>query len=134
MESLNIFTPQLITFKSIVPIIAIFTSMYGPRLSPKIPQSIKNLFNTALFRSIVIFTILYLGNRDIEMSLGIMLTFAIASMLLQNIPLSENFVNQNKTLNPCTYCGNKLKCDYDKCIQKTDRIINQYKTNYLNPN
>ena len=118
MESLNILTPQLITFKSIIPIIAIFTSMYGPRLSPKIPKSVRDMFNTGVFRSLVIFTILYLGNRDIEMSLGIMLTFSIASMLLQKIPLSENFVNQKLTINPCTYCGNKLKCDYDKCIQK----------------
>jgi len=134
MESLNMPSLQMVSFKSLIPILAIFTSMYGPRLSPQIPQSIRNLFNTGLFRSVVIFIILYLGNKDIEMSLGIMITFAVASMILQNIPLSEDFVNQKLSHNPCTYCGNKLKCDYDRCIHKTEKIINQYKNNYLNPN
>ena len=125
---------NMVPFKSLVPILTVFTAMYGPRLSPKLPNNVRKLVNSGVTRMIIIFIILFMSNRDVETSLGIMITYSIASMILQRLPVSENFSNKTELINPCTYCGNKLKCDYDKCLLKTDRIINRYKTNYLNPN
>lgn len=136
--------PEMISLRSIVPILTIFTGMYGPRLSPQLPDSIRNMFNSPIFKAFIMFILLFLGNRDIETSLGIMITYTIASMILQKIPLSENFqsnLDSNSMTSPCLdvrgvhkTCENNENCDYSKCILKTERIVNGYKTNYLNPN
>ena len=47
-------------------ILSIFLAMYGPRLQPKLPTSVRTVFNNDLFRAVVIFLIVYLANARIN--------------------------------------------------------------------
>merc|ERR1712178_277508 len=50
-------------------VIAIFLTMYGPRLQPKLPESIRNLFNNNYFRFLVIVLIAFLSSKNLQLSL-----------------------------------------------------------------
>ena len=49
-------------------LLVIFLTVYGPRLSPKLPSSLEKLFDNPAFRSVVIFLIIYLANKDFQLS------------------------------------------------------------------
>ena len=49
-------------------LLVLFTTMYGPRLSPKLPNRLKNLFDNILFRGIVLFLIVYMANKNFLLS------------------------------------------------------------------
>ena len=73
------------------------TMIYGPRLSPKLPDGIKVLFNNFLFRAIVMFFVLYscTANFGILLSIAIVIIFMILMNLLQTGHLMENFQQEN---------------------------------------
>ena len=52
---------DLTTNVATVTLVTVFLAMYGPRLSPKLPREIRQLFNMPLFRGAVIFLILFLA-------------------------------------------------------------------------
>tara|TARA_B110000971_G_C19843321_1_gene423620 strand:+ start:257 stop:676 length:420 start_codon:yes stop_codon:yes gene_type:complete len=92
-------------------ILALFLSMYGPRLQPKLPKELRNLFNNPLFRGVVIFLIIYLGNRDMSAALVTAVIFTITINMLtthnilenvKNMLIKERFNNYGKPLNTCS--------------------------------
>jgi hypothetical protein len=71
--------------------------IYGPRLSPKLPNIIKTLFNNLLFRALIMFLVLYscTTNLGVLMSITIVILFMILMNLLQTGHLMENFQHEN---------------------------------------
>ena len=77
-------------------ILAIFLAMYGPRLSPKLPPSIRNLFTNNYFRFIVILLIIYMSNNDLSLALIITIGFILVMSLANSQTMEENFTQNNK--------------------------------------
>lgn len=70
-------------------ILVAFLGIYGPRLHPKLPPSLRALFDNMVFRSVIIFIILYLSNRDLVASLTIMIIFIITINILHTTNVIE---------------------------------------------
>ena len=64
-------------------VLTLFLALYGARLQPKLPPIVQKLFKNVLFRSFIIFSILYTSNRDIGVALTINIMFMVISNILQ---------------------------------------------------
>lgn len=73
-------------------LIAMFLAVYGPRLHPALPVSIRNLFNNSIFRFLVIIVIIYMSNRDLTLSLTIAIGFLVVISLTNMIDIRENLM------------------------------------------
>ena len=51
--------------------------MYGPRLHPKLPDSVKILFENPVFRCAVLFLVAYMAHRDFTGALVISIVFVV---------------------------------------------------------
>ena len=80
-------------------ILVLFSVMYGPRLSPKLPDSIRNLFNSQAFRALVMFLVIFNSNRELGMvmSLVIVIIFMVVMNMLQTSNLLETVKNEHFT-------------------------------------
>ena len=78
----------------VVGIIAIAITMYGPRLSPKLPDPIRQAFNSAVFRFLILALIIFVGFRDIRMSLVIAILFVILMSIVNQENIKEDFRQQ----------------------------------------
>ena len=61
----------------VVGIIAIALTMYSPRLSPKLPNPIRSAFNSSMFRFLVMVLVIFIGFRDIRLSLVVAILFMV---------------------------------------------------------
>jgi hypothetical protein len=109
-----------ITIESIVGstyffgILVLFLIFYGPRLSPKLPDSIRNLFNSQAFRSLVMFLVIFSSNKQLGlvMSLVIVIIFMVVMNLLQTGNLFENLKNEH--FNSSSWGPSPISCStYD---------------------
>jgi hypothetical protein len=73
-------------------ILALFVVIYGPRLSPALPESVRNLFNSQAFRALVVFFILFNSNRNLGMVMSIVIAviFIVIINLLQTSNIFES--------------------------------------------
>ena len=71
--------------------LAIALAMYGPRLQPKLPSGVRNLFNNSIFRFAVIVLIIYLGNKNLQLSLIIAIAFCLTVSLVNSQMAAERF-------------------------------------------
>ena len=84
----------------------LFLAMYGPRLHPKLPSGLRNLFNNPIFNGLVIFLVIYMANRDMATALVITVVFIVTLNLLNSddilndlrnlLASNESFVNEGK--------------------------------------
>lgn len=74
-------------------VLSIFLAMYGPRLHPKLPEPLKNLFSNPLFRSLVLFMIVYLSSSNFQTSLVITVVFLVTMNLLHTSKALESYTN-----------------------------------------
>lgn len=72
-------------------ILSIFLVVYGPRLQPKLPPTLRNLFNSRLFRSLVLFTIAYMSSYNIQSSIVITVIFLVTMNILHTYNVLEAF-------------------------------------------
>jgi len=80
-------------------ILAVFLAVYGPRLHPRLPKNIRNLFNMRWFRVLVILLIVFLSSHDLKLSLIVSLAFLIILMMTDASDVKEHFntqINKNK--------------------------------------
>lgn len=76
-----------------VGLMAVALTVYGPRLSPRLPDPIRNAFNNSYFRFAVILLIIFLGTRDIRLSIIVALLF-VTIMSITNVQnMREEFDN-----------------------------------------
>ena len=89
-------------------ILVIFVTMYGPRLSPKLPNSMRNLFNSHVFRALVMFLVIYSSNRQLGlvMSLTIVVVFMVLMNIVQTNHLLESFQQENFEVQAYGYDAN----------------------------
>lgn len=83
-------------------ILVLFLVLYGPRLSPRLPESIRSLFNSQVFRALVIFLVIYSSNRQLGlvMSLTIVIIFMVLLNIIQTKNLLESFQQENFEVQP----------------------------------
>jgi len=74
-------------------VLSIFLAMYGPRLHPKLPEPLKNLFDNPLFRSLVLFLIVYLSSSNFQTSLVTTIIFLVTMNLLHTSKALESYEN-----------------------------------------
>ena len=79
----------------LVGVLTIFLTMYGPRLHPKLPPTLRNLFNNPVFRGIVLFLIAYLSSSNFQSSIVITVIFLVTMNLLHTDHVLEKFNNES---------------------------------------
>ena len=84
-------------------LLAIFLAMYGPRLSPKLPKTVRNLFNNNYFRFAVILLVIYMSNNDLSMALIITIGFVLVMSLANSQEIEEVIVTSTKKAAWATY-------------------------------
>ena len=81
----GLFNPNvLIENVFLFSILSVFLAMYGPRLHVRLPESVRNLFNSALFRGVVLFLVAYMSHSDFIGALTISIIFLVTINLLQS--------------------------------------------------
>ena len=78
----------------VIGLISIAATVYGPRLSPKLPAFITNAFNSSLFRFGVLLIIIFIGNRDIRVSMVLAILFMILLSIVNHQNIKEDFEQQ----------------------------------------
>ena len=77
--------------KVIFAILAIFLTMYGPKLAPKLPSNFREIFNSPWFRACTMFLILYYSNKNVAASLLITIVFFVTSIIINKYFVLEQF-------------------------------------------
>lgn len=96
LPKLNFFNPNILVENVFIfSILTLFLSMYGPRLHPKLPQSLKKLFDSAVFRGSVLFLIAYMAKRDFAGALTVALIFMITMNIINTSKVLERFDNHS---------------------------------------
>ncbi len=73
-------------------LLVLFATMYGPRLSPKLPEPIQNLFEHTWFRGAIMFLAIYMAQHDLKTSLIVTIVFMVLMNIIQNSNLFETFL------------------------------------------
>ena len=76
--------------------LAMFLGLYGPRLSPKLPKSITDLFENKVFRFVFLLLIVYMANNNLQMALIITIAFLLLTSYSDNQKVEEFFENKHK--------------------------------------
>lgn len=87
----------------IVSTLGLFVAIYGPRLQPRLPNEIMDLFNNNYFRFIIILLITYLSSKNIQHALIITVIFLFLTSLSTTQESFENAILPEKL-------GNLLSC------------------------
>mgnify|MGYP001415412818 FL=1 len=81
----GLFNPEVLVENSFLfAILSIFLVMYGPRLHVRLPHTVKALFDSAVFRGVVLFLIAYMSNSDFVGALTITVIFIVTINILQS--------------------------------------------------
>lgn len=83
-------------YEYLFSILILFTAMYGPRLQPKLPTFIQNLFNNNYFRLLIIFLIAYISEKSLFISIIVVLLFTLLMSYSNNQEILEKFNNFSK--------------------------------------
>merc|ERR1711998_629277 len=77
----NLRFSQLTENPILYAIVSIFLVMYGPRLQPKLPDSIRDLFNNNMVRFAVILLITYTSSKNIQLALILSIALCIITSM-----------------------------------------------------
>ena len=89
-----------------IQILALFLSIYGPRLHPKLPPVIKDLFNNNVFRFLIIALISYISSEDLTISLILSIAFLLFIGIIDN---QQQYFNNNISIEVYTITSDKEK-------------------------
>jgi len=104
---LDMLNPKILVQNTyLFSILSIFLVVYGPRLQPKLPVSLRNLFNNAVFRAVILFLISYLSSTNIQSSITITIIFLITINLLHTNNILETFQEEGFEI----HNGSPLSC------------------------
>lgn len=99
MKLLEYLDPKVLTENGILfAVIMIFMVMYGPRLAPRLPETVRRLFDSGFFRGVIFFMILYISSKDARTALVITIVFMVGMNVLQTMEFKENFVERFSTI------------------------------------
>jgi hypothetical protein len=88
-------------------LLALFLTMYGPRLHIGLPKSVRSLFSNSLFRALVLFIVVYMAHHDITMALTITIIFVVVMYGVQMTNIlegmyEEHYENYGKPVADCS--------------------------------
>ena len=86
-------------------VLVVFLTMYGPKFSLNLPNSVKQLFENNFFKALIIFLIIYLSNKNMAVSLTMTIIFYFVLSIL-NRCYSENFMTRVINGAPVQNCEN----------------------------
>jgi hypothetical protein len=72
-------------------------AIYGPRLSPKLPDFIRRAFNNGVFRFIILILILMSGSGNFKMNFRVTMILAIIFVILMSVVMKQNVQEDFKT-------------------------------------
>lgn len=94
MESIDESLKSFLDNPIVLGIVAIFITMYGPRLSPKLPDFVKDAFNNSVFRFIIMVLVIFSGLKDIRLALIISILFIGIMSIVNTQNIKEDYHNQ----------------------------------------
>ncbi len=95
-ESASSFSLSTFSTPIIYGILAVFLAVYGPKLKPNLPESVKNLLNNNLFRFVILLIIMYISYKDIQLSLIISLAFLLLLSIANCQEVKEKYFNYKR--------------------------------------
>jgi hypothetical protein len=101
-------------------VLAIFLSLYGPKLHTKLPESLKSLFDNPMFRVAVLFLAAYMAKNDFNGALVLTIIFLLSMNIIQShnviarikskLNMVESFENMGPPVANCnTYNTEEIK-------------------------
>ncbi len=75
-------------------VLSLFLVVYGPRLHPRLPSTLRSLYDNAVFRALVLFLIAYLAHRDFAASLTIAIVFTVTMNILHSTNVLESIASK----------------------------------------
>ena len=104
---------SLLKNRHLFSLLVVFTAIYGPRLHPRLPHSVRQLFHNPWFRSLILFLIVFIARRDIMVSIFITVAFVVFMYLVQTSQIFEMFEQEQEEREnfaiygrPLTDCAN----------------------------
>ena len=98
MEAVRTTLESIMNNVSTTPVLygflAMFLTMYGPRLHPKLPPMVRDLFNNNVFRFVVILLVIYISNNNLQMALIVSIGFLLVTSIAGSLDLEEKFANE----------------------------------------
>jgi hypothetical protein len=85
---------NLLTGPYVYGVIVLIIGMYGPRLSPRLPTPVRDLFNNAYFRFVVLTMVVYLSNKNLYLALTVSIAFVLLLNLANSLEVEEHFVKK----------------------------------------
>jgi len=88
-------------------VLIVFLTMYGPRLQPKLPNSLRSLFSNSIFRGVILFLIVYLSSNNFQSSIVITIIFLVTMNLLHTTSALERISKESFYVNgpPVASCN-----------------------------
>lgn len=74
-------------------ILAVAVTLYGPRLSPQLPDFIRSAFNKGWFRFALMALIVFLGSNSIKLSMLVAILFLLIITTVNHMNIRETFKN-----------------------------------------
>ena len=90
----NIDIKKLTSNPMLYGLLSMFLSMYGPRLSPKLPPVIKDMFNNKYFRFCIILLITYLTSKNLQLALIVSIGFCLITSYTNSKDVEETFLSE----------------------------------------
>lgn len=75
-------------------LLTLFVTIYGPRLSPKLPEPVQRAFSHPVFRGVIMFLVVFMAKHDIRTSIVVTVIFLILSHILHQENLTETFIQK----------------------------------------
>jgi hypothetical protein len=75
-------------------VLSIFLVMYGPRLHMRLPKSVRVLFSNPIFRSLILFIVVFMSNHDMTSAIMIVVVFLIVMYTVQVTSVLEGFYEE----------------------------------------
>ena len=110
-------------------ILTLIITLYGPRLAPELPSSIKHLFTSTIFRTLVIFLLVFMANKNIKVSIVVSVIFlVIQGMIDKDNALLILFNKKNDEIQASSQIGP------DEQKQVTGENVNDNHTEHVSSN
>jgi hypothetical protein len=75
----------------VMAILKITVIMYAAQLAPKLPQGVSNVLNNTFAKIFILFTILYIAEKDFQLAIIIAIAYVIGTNLLSGRDFLESF-------------------------------------------
>ena len=94
MENIQSSMDNILSNPTSYGLLALFLGIYGPRLHPKLPPIIRDLFNNNVFRFSIIVLITFLSSKDLSASLIVAVAFLLVISIANSQEMQEQFLDK----------------------------------------